>query len=81
MSMLASETRSSIFESSPTSWRATYQSPTARAIWKSSFQRAERPSERRLTSLTKSSAKPSAAQPIATPKTARLCASRSESTR
>ena len=42
---------------------------------------AERPSERRLTILMKSSAKPSAAQPIATPKTARLWASRSERTR
>ena len=67
--------------SSPTSSLATHQSATARPICARSFQRAESPSERRLTILMKSSAKPSAAQPSATPKTARLCVSRGERTR
>src|SRR5215208_3456906 len=46
-----------------------------------SFHRAGRPSERRLVTLMKSSAKPSAAAPIATPNTARLWVSRGPSTR
>src|ERR1044072_7314023 len=54
--------------SGATLFRATHQSPSARNSWKRIFQRAESPSERRLTILMKSSAKPIAAQPIATPR-------------
>ncbi len=73
--------RTRIAGSSPTLFVATHHSPNASATWPTSFQRADSPSERRLRILIQSSAKPSAAQPIATPNTARLCLSRGPSTR
>jgi len=65
--MLASETRSSSRESSPTECTATYQSPRPAAPGGTAWfaQRSERA---RLTILTKSSEKPIAAQPMPTPK-------------
>ncbi len=76
---VASATRICNWGSSPTSCRATHHSPMARPSWKRSFQRAESPSDLRLTSFRKSSANPIRAQPRATPSTARLAGSRSES--
>jgi hypothetical protein len=49
--MSASKTRICRRASRPTCSKASHQRATARRIWTVSFQRAERPRERRLTIL------------------------------